>query len=427
MFNYQPSEEILNATLEKQTYIKHIDGLIKQAVNKKNIILRLRIFGEMLGGDPKGALLLNQILYWADRTNDPEGWFYKTYADWEEELGFKESVVRRIIKGDSRIQNPKITLAEVGIETTVKDSPTGKPTVHYRVNAPIFFAFLVDYLEREYALDLENEVEQAATPNPDNAEDTSCATQDMQSVHCTAETATLPYKDSKTISESTPIISRPTTPDDDWYIFSPFEKHFGKANTHQQKALKSELARLGNTKTQEVIERCVKNKARSWAYVIKSLENEAGTRESNATGTKRYADTVVNITPERFEAWLAERQAEKQEYQREEIVAPFMDTVIERDFLRPMTVQDIWETAYTQMELQLGKSFFDTWLHGAQLVDFEANTGTFVVRVRNQYAQDMCQKRYYRNIRRILSDVYGQAASVRFEVYQVAKGVCSYG
>jgi hypothetical protein len=32
--------------------------------------------------------LTNQILYWTDRTSDPDGWFYKTYDDWDQEIKF---------------------------------------------------------------------------------------------------------------------------------------------------------------------------------------------------------------------------------------------------------------------------------------------------------------------------------------------------
>ena len=37
-------------------------------------------------GSVHAALLLSQAIYWTDRTNDSEGWFYKTRAEWEEEI-----------------------------------------------------------------------------------------------------------------------------------------------------------------------------------------------------------------------------------------------------------------------------------------------------------------------------------------------------
>lgn len=40
-----------------------------------------------LTGSINAALMLSQAIYWAKRTRDPEGWFYKTQADWEDETG----------------------------------------------------------------------------------------------------------------------------------------------------------------------------------------------------------------------------------------------------------------------------------------------------------------------------------------------------
>lgn len=40
-----------------------------------------------LGVGITGALMLSQAVYWAKRTNDGEGWFYKSQEDWTEETG----------------------------------------------------------------------------------------------------------------------------------------------------------------------------------------------------------------------------------------------------------------------------------------------------------------------------------------------------
>lgn len=40
-----------------------------------------------LGAGVTGALLLSQLVYWANRTNDEDGWVYKTQEDWESETG----------------------------------------------------------------------------------------------------------------------------------------------------------------------------------------------------------------------------------------------------------------------------------------------------------------------------------------------------
>lgn len=40
-----------------------------------------------LGAGITGALLLSQAVYWSSRTADPDGWFYKSAHEWEDETG----------------------------------------------------------------------------------------------------------------------------------------------------------------------------------------------------------------------------------------------------------------------------------------------------------------------------------------------------
>ncbi len=71
-----------------------------------------------------------------------------------------------------------------------------------------------------------------------------------------------------------------------------------------------------------------------------------------------------------------------------------------------------WEVAYGQLELQLDQASFQTWLRGAVFVGMDDDK--YIIRVKTGYARDMLQHRLYRNIRRVLSDVVGQAAELRF-------------
>ncbi|QPC82793.1 chromosomal replication initiator protein DnaA [Phototrophicus methaneseepsis] len=81
-----------------------------------------------------------------------------------------------------------------------------------------------------------------------------------------------------------------------------------------------------------------------------------------------------------------------------------------------MTPQDAWNAAYHQLELQLDRASFDTWLRSAVFLGYEA--GIYLVGVPNGYARDMLQHRLYRNIRRVLSDVAGENCELRFEIYK---------
>jgi chromosomal replication initiator protein len=76
--------------------------------------------------------------------------------------------------------------------------------------------------------------------------------------------------------------------------------------------------------------------------------------------------------------------------------------------------QDVWNSAYHQLELQLDRASFDTWLRGASLLGVEGDL--FIIGVRNDYAREMLQHRLYRNVRRVLSDICGKAVELRFEL-----------
>lgn len=81
-----------------------------------------------------------------------------------------------------------------------------------------------------------------------------------------------------------------------------------------------------------------------------------------------------------------------------------------------MIPQDAWNATYNQLELQLDRASFDTWLRQSILLKVEDDV--YIVGVHNSYAQDMLQHRLYRNVRRVLSDVLGKATELRFEVYK---------
>ncbi|MCV4285069.1 helix-turn-helix domain-containing protein [Pseudomonas capsici] len=55
-----------------------------------------------LGIGITGALMLSQAVYWSNRTDDVDGWFYKTMEEWESETGMtrseQESARKKLVK-----------------------------------------------------------------------------------------------------------------------------------------------------------------------------------------------------------------------------------------------------------------------------------------------------------------------------------------
>src|SRR5262249_2390549 len=74
-------------------------------------------------GSVTAALMLSQAVYWTRHTNNPQGWFYKSIREWEEETG----LTRR------EQETARKRLRNTGFWT---EKLTGVPaTVHFRIDA----------------------------------------------------------------------------------------------------------------------------------------------------------------------------------------------------------------------------------------------------------------------------------------------------
>lgn len=85
---------------------------------------------------------------------------------------------------------------------------------------------------------------------------------------------------------------------------------------------------------------------------------------------------------------------------------------------------EAWGAALQQLELQLDRGNFNTWLRGTVLLRVEdASAGSakiFVIGAKNDIARAMLESRLYRNIRRVMADVCGEPVELRFEVSRAA-------
>jgi hypothetical protein len=76
----------------------------------------------------------------------------------------------------------------------------------------------------------------------------------------------------------------------------------------------------------------------------------------------------------------------------------------------------IWKKAYTQLEIQLDRASFDTWIRAARFLRCDGDG--YVIGVANPFARDMLQHRLYRDVRRVVSNVAGTVVELLFEVYK---------
>lgn len=105
--------------------------LIKKLTGQSYIYTIPREFIVKLDGDVCAALFLSQLIYWSDKGYDE--WIFKSYADWEQELGLKKKKVMAI----------KAKLEMLGLIRTKVKKVNNSPTVHYLLNAEALCNWLV--------------------------------------------------------------------------------------------------------------------------------------------------------------------------------------------------------------------------------------------------------------------------------------------
>lgn len=83
-----------------------------------------------------------------------------------------------------------------------------------------------------------------------------------------------------------------------------------------------------------------------------------------------------------------------------------------------MSAEQAWQAALGQLQMEMSKASYDTWVRDTEMVTYE--DGVFVIGVMNAYARDWLDGRLASTIRRILSGIMNRTVEVRFIVWQPA-------
>jgi chromosomal replication initiator protein len=83
-----------------------------------------------------------------------------------------------------------------------------------------------------------------------------------------------------------------------------------------------------------------------------------------------------------------------------------------------MQSEQIWQAALGQLQLEMSKATFDTWVREAALLTYE--DGAFVIGVSNAYAKDWLENRLQHTVKRILTGLTSRSVDVRFVVWNTA-------
>ncbi|MDD2696532.1 MAG: chromosomal replication initiator protein DnaA, partial [Anaerolineales bacterium] len=81
-----------------------------------------------------------------------------------------------------------------------------------------------------------------------------------------------------------------------------------------------------------------------------------------------------------------------------------------------MKPEQAWQATLGQLQVEMPKAAFDTWVRDAELISYE--DGTFIIGVHNAYARDWLQSRLASAITRQLTGSMNRTVEVRFVIWQ---------
>lgn len=203
------------------------------------------------------AVMLNQLIYWSDRSNRTDGYFYKNYKEWQEEVFLSQYQVKKAVD--------KLKKLEL-VETKLKKS-YGSPTLHYKVNMDNLSIWIMKKLNNGKSNNLINDYQKT---NDSLTKNTSKNTTKRESDHKNKIDCIQKYQ--QDIGIMNPNQLQQIT---DW--ITDFDKN-----------------KQGEEIISEAINQSVKEKAKSFAYLNNKL--------------KRYADANVQT--------LDDAKAQDKEYNK---------------------------------------------------------------------------------------------------------------
>jgi len=81
-----------------------------------------------------------------------------------------------------------------------------------------------------------------------------------------------------------------------------------------------------------------------------------------------------------------------------------------------MNAEQAWQATLGQLQMEMSKAAFDTWVRDAELVSYE--DGRFTIGVKNAYARDWLEGRLSSTVTRMLSGMVDRPAEIAFTVWQ---------
>ena len=83
-----------------------------------------------------------------------------------------------------------------------------------------------------------------------------------------------------------------------------------------------------------------------------------------------------------------------------------------------MDAEQAWQSALGQLQMEMPKASFDTWVRDTCAVYYDGTA--LSVGVRNQYARDWLESRLTDTVERLLLEILNQPVSISFVVAEVS-------
>ncbi len=81
-----------------------------------------------------------------------------------------------------------------------------------------------------------------------------------------------------------------------------------------------------------------------------------------------------------------------------------------------MNAEQLWQATLGQLQLEMPRASFETWVRDAELLTYE--DGEYIVGVQNAYTRDWLEDRLLSTVNRVMTSILGQTVRVRFVVWQ---------
>jgi chromosomal replication initiator protein len=101
----------------------------------------------------------------------------------------------------------------------------------------------------------------------------------------------------------------------------------------------------------------------------------------------------------------------------------FIDYFSKEDVI--MKAEQAWQAVTGQLQMDLPKASYETWVSGTELIAYE--DGAFIIGVKNAYARDWLDSRLSSTVTRLLSGMMNRTVAVRFVVWQNTPEIDSNG